>query len=319
MSDVSEPGLLGALDPDDLAPRHDVPSGGRSGYLLVGDRQVHYLEWGHRRLSPVLCLHGGGQTAYMFEELGAALAEHHHVVAPDLPGHGDSDPLASFDMTRQALAGAIAPVCEAFGFDRSVVVGASLGGITAVTLAAARPDLVGGIVLIDIGTRLEDEGVRKIVSFLRAHESFSSLDEAAAEIARYLPHRKKVRPESLTRNLRQRADGRWIWKHALGRRFRAYQEAMGGNGGSAPDDDDPADWRVMMAGMEQEAAGLQCPVLVLRGAFSDVLSDEGAEEVAALIPDARLETVRNAGHLAAGDNPDSTINLISRFLAEIHW
>jgi non-heme chloroperoxidase len=74
-----------------------------------------------------------------------------------------------------------------------------------------------------------------------------------------------------------------------------------------------------MAGMEQEAAGLACPVLVLRGAFSDVLSDEGAEEVAGLIPDARLETVHNAGHLAAGDNPGSTISLISRFLAGIHW
>jgi lipase len=116
------------------------------------------------------------------------------VLAPDLPGHGDSDPLPTFDMTRQALAGAIEPLCEAFGFDRSVVVGASLGGITAITLAAARPDLVGGIVLIDIGTRLEDEGVRKIVTFLRAHESFASLEEAAAEIARYLPHRNQVLP-----------------------------------------------------------------------------------------------------------------------------
>jgi pimeloyl-ACP methyl ester carboxylesterase len=252
----------------------------------------------------------------MFEELGAALGRRHHVLAPDLPGHGDSDPLPTFDMTRQALAGAIEPLCEAFGFDRSVIVGASLGGITAITLAAARPDLVGGIVLIDIGTRLEDEGVRKIVTFLRAHESFASLEEAAAEIARYLPHRNQVRPESLTRNLRQRPDGRWVWKHSLGRRWRAYQAAALPTG---PTDPDPTDWRAMMAGMEQEAAGLACPVLVLRGAFSDVLSDEGAEEVAGLIPDARLETVHNAGHLAAGDNPGSTISLISRFLAGIHW
>jgi pimeloyl-ACP methyl ester carboxylesterase len=316
MSSVSEPDLLPGPDPDDLAPRHDVPAGGRSGYLNVEGRQVHYLEWGHRGLSPVLCLHGGGQTAYMFEELGAALGAKHHVVAPDLPGHGDSDPITGFDMTRQALARAIEPVCDAFGFDRSVIVGASLGGITAVTLAAARPELISGIVLIDIGTRLEDEGVRKIVTFLRAHESFASLEEAAAEIARYLPHRKQVRPESLTRNLRQRPDGRWVWKHSLGRRWRAYQEAAAGSGTDEPD---PSDWRTMMAGMEGEAAGLACPVLVLRGAFSDVLSDEGAGEVAALIPDSRLETVRNAGHLAAGDNPDSTINLISRFLTEIRW
>ena len=309
---MSHPEPLAGFEPDDLAPRHDVPTAGRSGYLTIDGRQVHYLEWGHRGRSPVLCLHGGGQTAYMFEELGAALGVRHHVLAPDLPGHGDSDPLPAHDITRQALAGAVGPICDAFGFDRSVIVGASLGGITAITLAAARPDLVGGIVLIDIGTRLEDDGVRRIVTFLRAHESFASLEEAATEIARYLPHRKEVRPESLTRNLRQRRDGRWVWKHNLGRVRRGSDE----QDGTEPD---PSDWRTLTAGMEREAAALACPVLVLRGAFSDVLSDAGAEEVANLIPDARLETVRNAGHLAAGDNPDSTINLIRRFLSEIRW
>ena len=74
-------------------PRHDIPRGGRSGFALVGDRQVHYLEWGHRGLPPVLALHGGGQTAYMFEDLGEAVAGRYHVLAPDLPSHGDSDPM----------------------------------------------------------------------------------------------------------------------------------------------------------------------------------------------------------------------------------
>ena len=95
------------VDPGDLAPRHDVPRGGRSGFTVVGDRQVHYLEWGHRGLSPILCLHGGGQTAYMYEELGAFLGGRHHVLAPDMPTHGDSDPLPDFDMTRDALAASV--------------------------------------------------------------------------------------------------------------------------------------------------------------------------------------------------------------------
>jgi pimeloyl-ACP methyl ester carboxylesterase len=298
-------------DPADLAPRHDVPRGGRSGFLKVGDRQVHYLEWGHRGLPPVTCLHGGGQTAYMFEELGEALGARYHVLAVDLPDHGDSDPVAEGEWTRQELAASLPPVLAQFGFDRSVFVGASLGGITAVTLAAAHPELVAGIVLIDIGHRVEPEGVRRIVEFMSAHESFASLEEAAAEIARYLPYRRSFRPENLTRNLRQRADGRWVWKHGMGRRFRE-RAAEGLELGLERADR-------MMEGLDRDAASLRCPVLVLRGAHSDVLSDQGAEEVARLIPDARLARIEAAGHLAAGDNPATTVRLVERFLAEIGW
>ena len=60
-------------------------------------------------------------------------------------------------------------------------------------------------------------------------------------------------------------------------------------------------------------------MLVLRGAQSDVLSDEGAQEVAALVPDARVATIGAAGHLAAGDNPESTVSLVRAFLDETGW
>ena len=286
-------------------PRHDVPLHGRSGFTVVGVRQVHYLEWGPSSAPPVLCLHGGGQTAYMFEELGAALHERHHVLAPDLPDHGDSEPAEDFG--RIAIAATLPPLCAHFGLGRVAIVGASLGGIVAITLAAAHPELVGAIVLIDVGHRLEDEGVRKIIEFMSAHESFGSLEEAAAEIAPYLPHRKSVRPERLSRNLRQRADGRWVWKHGYGRRLRERSEQ------------EPGDWQHVVEGLDRDAAGLRCPVLVLRGAASDVLSSQGAEEIASIIPNARLAVVANAGHLAAGDNPASTVSLIRSFLSEIDW
>jgi pimeloyl-ACP methyl ester carboxylesterase len=180
--------------------------------------------------------------------------------------------------------------------------------MTAITLAADHPELVSGIVLIDIGHRLEEEGVRRIIDFMRAHESFASLDEAATEISRYLPHRKEVRPESLSRNLRQRPDGRWIWKHGMARRWRD-------EGGT----EEMPDWRNILVGLEEDAASLRCPVLVLRGAESDVLSSQGANEIAEIIPDSRLRTVANAGHLAAGDNPESTVGLVKGFLDEIAW
>src|SRR4051812_36953264 len=99
--------------------RHDIPTGGRSGYVDIDGRQVHYLEWGQSGRPPVLALHGGGQTAYMYEELGKALRDTHHVLAPDLPGHGDSDSLPGLALTRQAIAGALPAVMAEFGFARA--------------------------------------------------------------------------------------------------------------------------------------------------------------------------------------------------------
>ena len=286
--------------------KHDVPKAGRSGFTVVEGRQVHYLEWGPSGAAPLVCLHGGGQTAYMWEELGDALRSRYHVLAPDLPAHGDSDPVDDPDLSRHALAATIPALLDEFGIDRAVFIGASLGGITSLTLAATKPERVAAMVLVDIGHRLEDEGVNRIIEFMTRHESFASLDEAATEVAAYLPNRSNVKPDNLRRNLRQRPDGRWEWKHSLGRRMRSADFKFGG-------------WRELTAGLDEEMPHLTCPVLVLRGAKSDVLSDEGAEEVAALIPDARLATITSAGHHAAGDNPQSTVDVVSGFLIELGW
>ena len=303
-------------------PRHDVPVGGRSGFAVIDGRQVHYLEWGHGALPAVLCLHGGGQTAYMFEELGAALGDRYHLLAPDLPDHGDSDPIDDV-LAPGTIAATLPAFMDAFGLARAAFVGASLGGLASIRFAEGHPGRVASITLIDVGHRLEPEGVRRIIDFMAAHESFASLEEAAAEIARYLPQRRQVRPERLTRNLRQRADGRWEWKHGFGRRLRAaatgqHPAATGQH--PAATGQHPADnLGTFLDGIGEAARGLRCPVLVLRGDRSDVLSQQGAEEVAALIPGARLETVSQAGHLAAGDNPHSTVGLVARFLDEQRW
>ena len=161
---------------------------------------------------------------------------------------------------------------------------------------------MAGIVLIDVGHKLEPEGVRKIVDFMTAHESFASLEEAAAFIGEYLPQRRSPNPASLTRNLRQRPDGRWEWKHGVGRQVRERREAGLEDASTRPTTStrSPPGWA-------SRRPSCACPVLLLRGQESDVLSEGGADDLIDIIPDARMEVVEKAGHLAAGDNPHSTV------------
>ena len=303
------------LEPEPPAPsgepeRHDVPEGGRSGFAVVDGRQVHYLEWGASAAPPVLALHGGGQTAYMYEAVGTALRDSHHLLAPDLPNHGDSDsmPYTTAD-TRHMISGTLPGLLAEFGIERTVVIGASLGGMTAITLAADRPDLVAGIALIDVGHQLEDAGVQRIIDFMSKHESFGSLEEAAEAIAEYAPRRSAARTSNLSRNLRRRPDGRWVWKHGFGR-------IRPGQGVNFPE---TANWRDVLTGLEDDARKVAAPTLVIRGAESDVLSDQGARDAADLIPDAQVVVVPDAGHLTAGDNPEGTVAHIREFLADIPW
>jgi pimeloyl-ACP methyl ester carboxylesterase len=304
MTAMSEPDAAVTLHhgPDE----HDVPKGGRSGFTVIDGRQVHYLEWGPATAPAVLAMHGGGQTAYMFEDIGFTLRDRLHVIAIDLPGHGESGSLTEEGVSRQAFAETLPPLLAEFGVRPVAIIGASLGGIVGLTLAAAHPELVSAVVMIDVGHKLEPAGVQRIIDFMTKHESFGSLTEAAAAIAEYLPNRKPSPPDRLKRNLRQRPDGRWVWKHSLGRISRDRIQDVNAN------------WENdILVGLGDEAKTVHVPVLVLRGASSDVLSDDGANEVTSLLPNARLATIASAGHLAAGDNPASTANLIKDFFEEV--
>ena len=94
-----------------------------------------------------------------------------------------------------------------------VLVGASLGGITALVAEGEHPGLTSGLVLVDVVVGLEAEGVDRILRFLTAHrDGFSSLEEVAEAIAAYNPIRRRPRNlEGLKKNVRQHSDGRWYW------------------------------------------------------------------------------------------------------------
>src|SRR5450631_1747934 len=137
----------------------------------------------------VVLLHGGGQTRRSWGAAAKALAANgYYVVNLDARGHGDSDWAADGRYTLDVLAAdVVAVLAEVTG--PFALVGASMGGVTGLHLAAsgAVPDLCA-LVMVDIVPRIEQAGSDRIQAFMRANLSgFASLEEAVEAVASYHP------------------------------------------------------------------------------------------------------------------------------------
>lgn len=269
---------------------------GAHGIRLVGDA---HGDPAHR---PALLLHGGGQTRHAWGGTAAALARHGwYAIALDMRGHGDSDWAADGDYTVDALGADLTCVAAALG--RPAVVGASLGGITALLAEGEAPTSISrALVLVDVAPRIEPAGVHRIVDFMTGRpEGFATLEEAADAVAAYNAHRPRPTDVSgLKKNLRLGPDGRyrWHWDPALMRDRRPGAT-------QSPE--------------RQEAAArrLHVPTLLVRGRMSDLLSERGARAFLALVPHARYADVSGAGHMVAGDRNDRFTRVVVDFLADV--
>ncbi|GAA2892974.1 alpha/beta fold hydrolase [Pseudonocardia halophobica] len=258
------------------------------GVRLAADRWAPPLR---TRRGTVLLLHGGGQTRHSWRHTGRRLAaEGWTAITFDLRGHGDSDWAPDGDYTLDAhvadLRTAVAVLDET-----PVLVGASLGGMTSLLALAADPTLARGLVLVDVTPTTERAGTAEITDFMRSGTAgFATLDEAAAAVAAYNPHRTRLpRPEGLKKNLRRR-DGRWYW-HWDPRLLDSRQT-------------DPRTLDENARRAREAARGLAVPTLLVRGRQSRVVSTAGAQELLSLVPSARLVDVDGAGHMVAGDDND---------------
>jgi pimeloyl-ACP methyl ester carboxylesterase len=280
---------------------------GASGNRLAADV---YGEKG----TPVLLLHGGGQTRHAWRKTAESIARTGHVAyALDQRGHGDSDwvengayAFTDFAADVRAVANALS---ERSG-ERPIVIGASLGGIAALLAeghAECSSDKVfSALVLVDITPRVDPSGVAKVMGFMQAHarEGFSSIAEAADVVAQYLPHRP--RPSShdgLKKNLRLSPDGRWRWHWDP--RFMESRSS-GSNDRAALEDS-----------LTEAAKKLKIPALLVRGSSSELVQEVHAKEFLELVPHAEFADVSGARHMVAGDRNDSFSAAILAFMKRL--
>ncbi len=274
---------------------------GQNGLRLRAD------EFGDPSDPPVVLLHGGGQTRFAWGSTAQTLADRGwHAYRVDLRGHGESDWPEDGDYSLDAFADDVLAISAELP-ELPVFVGASLGGVASMAAIGESPTPVArALVLVDVAATMEPAGAQRIGEFMSTNleNGFASLDEVADAVAAYNPHRPRPTDLSgLKKNVRQRDDGRWVW-HWDPRFLSGKRGSRDETRGSLIGAD-----RLILA-----ARNVKIPTLLVRGRLSDLLSEEGAQELLTLIPQAEFVDVEGAGHMVAGDRNDVFNGAITGFL-----
>ena len=280
---------------------------GRSLFVTAQDGlRLHVRAYGARASAalPVVCLPGLARTAADFESLAATLSSDRQVLAVDYRGRGKSDydhNPAKYNLQVE-LADALA-VLTAFGIGPAVFIGTSRGGILTMLLAVARPTAIAGCVLNDIGPVIELGGLMRIKGYVGKLPQPASFREAADVLQqRFGSHFPKW------------SDADWLafarrtFKEANGRIVADYDIKLATIlDGITPERPLPPLWKEFDA-----LAGL--PVMVVRGANSDILSGTTVEAMRARRRSLDVVEVADEGHAPRLTDPQ-TAGRIAAFVA----
>ena len=249
-------------------------------------------EWGDSGLPALVCLHGVTSHGRHFRPLAERLAERFHVVALDLRGHGDSIWEPPWNLEQH-----VADVLDAAPQERCIWLGHSFGGRVAYEAAAAAPDRVERLVLLDPAIRLPTYVGLVTAENARRDRSYASFEEGIDR--RYEESVLTTAPRELVETeLREHLvpddDGRWRYRYCQSAVVAAYGEMTR---------EQPAFTRVRV------------PTLLLLGGTSYLPYDALLDDHVAALGDL-LEVVRiRAGHTVLWDALADTTGAIERFLS----
>ncbi|MBB5168151.1 alpha/beta fold hydrolase [Mycobacterium sp. AZCC_0083] len=262
----------------------------------IDSGDISALKWGTE--SPqVIFLHGGGQNAHTWDTVILGLGV--PALAVDLPGHGRSAWREDGDYGPKLNAETLRPVLRELAPSSRLVVGMSLGGLTALRIAVAEPALVPALVLVDV-TPSAPERVEELtkaqlgaVALVQGERTFPSFEAMLEVTVAAAPHRDR---NSLRRgvfhNSKQLDDGTWTWR---------YDSFRKGDG---------------FDGLWDDVPSITMPTTLVRGANSYFVNDEDAAAFAKGAPGfQRTHIVADAGHSVQGDQPRALVDILRDVLA----
>lgn len=268
--------------------------------------KLHYRDYsGRDDRPPVVCLPGLTRNARDFEGLAAHLAGAWRVLCPDLRGRGDSA-YSKDSATYNALQYVedIVALLDEAGISRFVAVGTSLGGLLTMLLAARAPERIAAAVLNDIGPEIEAAGLERIGAYVGQARTFPTWMHAARALeegqGRFFPdHGVSDWLAMAKRTMTVGSNGRIVFDYDM-KIAEPFKQA----GGAAS----PDLWPALGA-----LAGK--PVLLIRGALSDVLSERTLARMQQVLPQAEVLSLPRVGHAPTLDEAEC-VAAIDRLLAK---
>ncbi|WNJ98547.1 alpha/beta hydrolase [Thalassospiraceae bacterium LMO-JJ14] len=283
-----------------------IPEPPRAGSFLSlapsGFHRIAFTDWGEQRgRKATVCVHGLTRSSRDFDVIASALSETGRVVCADVAGRGASDWLVnpkdySYPNYMNDMSGLMAHI----GAERVDWIGTSMGGLIGMMLAATSGTPIRKLVINDIGPLLAKEALVRICHYVGAAPSFQDVEA----IESYL---REVHAPFGDLNDEQ-------WRH-----LAVTSSIPDGEGGMRLHYD-PNIASAFCAGPIEDVElwsvwdRITCPVLVLRGENSDLLSVATADEMTKRGPKAEVVTIKGCGHAPALMDPDQ-IEIVKTWLA----
>lgn len=243
---------------------------------------------------PVLCLHGLTRNARDFAALAETLAATRRVIVPEMRGRGMSDYAPDSDTySPLTYVEDVEALLAEQGISRFAVVGTSMGGLMTMLMAARTPGRMSAVVMNDIGPEVDADGVKRIAGYVGQGRSYPTWVHAArglgeAHGAAFPDYDLDQWLEMAKRTMVVSQGGRIVFDYDM-----AIAEPFAKPGNAAP----PNLWLAYEA-----LAGV--PMLLVRGALSDLLSPETVRQMGVRNPAMTTITVPRVGHAPTLDEPE---------------
>ncbi|MEQ8227583.1 MAG: alpha/beta hydrolase [Rhodospirillales bacterium] len=264
--------------------------------------RINYWQQGPSDGPVLLCVHGLTRNGRDFDAVADRFAGRWRVVCPDIVGRGDSDRLANPDLYGypQYLSDLTALIAR-LNVDKVAWLGTSMGALLGMFMAAGQGTPVERLLMNDAGPLVTKESLQRIAAYLGNAPDFSDMAQAEAYIrqvhAPFGPLTDEQWAHLARHSVHENGEGRFVLKYdpAIAKPF---QGAV---------DQDLVLWPVWNA--------VTCPVTVIRGAESDLLTAETAVEMGERGPRAKVHEVAGVGHAPALMSADQ-LDLVEAWLQD---